>query len=168
MSLFVQFKPVYYEKGNKIFELSNLFGSRLKPSEDAEDENSSDNETSSPEAARSPLSSAETKSCHLSEVGSACRRMLFEYQADTATDGTKAELRSQTELAGLGTNSIFLFLFCRNQLFISFCYLLFHTSGLRWRSGTPWPCGLGTLWWTTAPSAGTTSWICVLSARQIR
>ena len=90
-----------------------MFESRLKPSEDAEDENSSDNETSSPEAARSPLSSAETKSCHLSEVGSACRRMLFEYQADTATDGTETELRSQTESAGLGTNSIF--------LFVSFC-----------------------------------------------
>jgi len=72
---------------------------RLKQSEDAEDENSSDNETSSPEAARSPLSSAETKSCHLSEVGSACRRMLFEYQADTATDGTETEIRSQTESA---------------------------------------------------------------------
>jgi hypothetical protein len=38
----------------------------------------------------------------------------------------------------------------------------------RSRSGTRWRCGRGILWWTTAPSAATTSWTCASSARPIR
>ena len=41
-------------------------------------------------------------------------------------------------------------------------------KGLKWRSGTLWLCGPGILWWITVLSAGTTSWICVLSARQTK